>query len=121
MRWPIVFAGIGGALMVAIGAYASHAPVHELARSWLDTGVRYGMWHCLALLGVGALAKAGPGRLLTGAAVAFTTGILLFSGTLIAAGLLDWTGLTRLTPIGGIALIGGWLLVAAHGAAAWRR
>lgn len=119
MRWPIVFAGIGGALMVVLGAYASHAHVQEQARGWLETAVRYGMWHSLALLGVAVLSKAAPGRLLTAAEVAFAAGLLLFSGSLFARGLLDWSWIAPVTPLGGVAFIAGWLLLAVHGMV-WR-
>lgn len=116
MRWPIVFAGISGAVMVAMGAYASHGTLDEQARAWLQTGAQYGLWHSLALLAVAAVALRAPGRWLPYAAAAFAAGILLFSGTLFLRALLDWAWISNATPLGGICLIAGWLLLAAHGA-----
>jgi uncharacterized membrane protein YgdD (TMEM256/DUF423 family) len=117
MRWPIVFAGIGGAVMVGTGAYASHAAVGEIARAWLQTGAQFGLWHSLALLGVGALgARRPPSRWLTFSAIAFAAGIILFSGTLFARALTDLHWVSKATPLGGLCFIAGWLLLAVHGA-----
>ena len=117
MRWPIVFAGISGAVMVGVGAWAAHAAVGEIAREWLRTGAQYGLWHSIALLGVAALAARAPSsRWLTFSAIAFAAGIVLFSGTLFARALLDWYWISKATPLGGICFIAGWLLLAVHGA-----
>ncbi len=119
MRWPIVFAGIAGAAMVAIGAAASHglAGGDALAENWLRTAAQYGLWHCLALLGVAGLAgKPGSSRLLNAAALCFAAGIVLFSGSLILRALTDIYWISRPAPLGGLAFIAGWLLLAAFGA-----
>lgn len=118
MRWQLVFAGISGAVMVGVGAWASHGGGWGLlAREWLRTGAQYGLWHTIALLGVAALAARGaPSRWLSFSAIAFAAGIVLFSGTLFARALVGWTWISALTPTGGIAFIAGWLLLAAHGA-----
>jgi uncharacterized membrane protein YgdD (TMEM256/DUF423 family) len=117
MRWPILFAGISGALMVAMGAYASHAPVAEQAQDWLRIGAQYGIWHSLALVAVAAVSRGTASRWLTLAAVAFAAGILLFSGTLFLRALLDWAWVSKATPLGGMSFIAGWLLLAIHGVA----
>ncbi|MBE9553032.1 MAG: DUF423 domain-containing protein [Proteobacteria bacterium] len=117
MRWQLVFAGISGAIMVGVGAWASHAAVGEIAREWLRTGAQYGLWHSLALLGVAALgARGAESRWLTFSAIAFAAGILLFSGSLFARALLGWSWISMATPLGGLTFIAGWLLLAAHGA-----
>lgn len=120
MRWPIVFAGISGAIMVGVGAYASHAALGEQARSWLQTGAQFGLWHSLALLGVAAIGARGTqSRWLTLAAIAFAAGIILFSGTLFARAATSFYWISKATPLGGLSFIAGWLLLAAHGVASY--
>ncbi len=117
MRWAIVFAGIGGAIMVGMGAYASHAAVGEQGRAWLQTGAQYGLWHSISLLGVAALAARAPSsRWLTLSGIAFAAGIMLFSGTLFVRALADLHWISKATPFGGLSFIAGWLLLAAYGA-----
>jgi uncharacterized membrane protein YgdD (TMEM256/DUF423 family) len=117
MRWVVVFAGFSGAVMVGMGAYASHSGGGEEARAWLETGAQYGLWHSLALLGVAASGAPGSSsRWLTLAAIAFAAGIMLFSGTLFVRALSDLDWVSKATPLGGICFIAGWLLLAAHGA-----
>ena len=117
MRWPIVFAGIGGAVMVGMGAYASHAALGDQGREWLRTGAQFGLWHGIALLGVAALAaRMPPSRWLTFSAIAFAAGIVLFSGTLFLRALTDLHWVSKATPLGGLCFIAGWLLLAVHGA-----
>lgn len=118
MYWPVIFAGVSGAIMVAMGAYASHSGGGEAARAWLSTGAQYGLWHSIALVAVAALAaQVRPGRLLTASAVLFAAGIVLFSGSLFLRALfaLDW--IAPATPVGGLCFIAGWLLLAAYGVA----
>ena len=116
MRWQLVFAGVSGAIMVAMGAWAAHGDIGEISRAWLQTGAQYGLWHSIALLGVAAIAARAPdSRLLTAVAVAFATGILLFSGTLFLRALTPLYWVSKATPIGGLCFIGGWLLLAAYG------
>lgn len=120
VRWCVAFAGLGGAVTVAMGAWASHASGGPQVQSWLETGARYGLWHSIALLAVAALAaRSGGGRLLALAGLAFGTGIVLFSGSLFLRALTPLEWVAPATPLGGLAFILGWLLVAAHGVA-WR-
>ena len=116
MRWAIIFAGISGAIMVGMGAYASHAAVGEQGRAWLQTGAQYGLWHSIALLAVAAPAAGVPSRLLTLSSAAFAAGILLFSGTLFLRALADLAWISKATPLGGLSFIAGWLLLALYGA-----
>jgi uncharacterized membrane protein YgdD (TMEM256/DUF423 family) len=101
------------ALAVLLGAFAAHGmkerfDAHALAT--FDTGVRYHCWHALALVLCGAL--AAHGQRVAGAAVAFTAGIVLFSGSLYALVFFDLRWLGMVTPAGGIAFVAGWLLLA---------
>ncbi len=120
-NWPIVFAGVSGALAVFLAAGAAHDPKDWLGEADLQriqTAVRYQIWHALALLGTAALAASRrPSPWLRVAAYGFALGSLLFSGGLY---LLAFTGLAIfgwLTPLGGLAFIVGWLALAGHG---WR-
>jgi len=117
MRWPIVFAGLSGAVMVAMGAYAAHSGSSEVAQSWLHTGAQYGLWHSIALVAVAAVGMRAPAsRLLTASAVLFAAGIVLFSGSLFLRALLEWSWIAPATPTGGLCFIAGWLLLAVYGA-----
>ena len=118
MRWQIGFAGVSGAIMVAMGAYATHGVGDAAAQAWLETGARYGLWHSLALLAVAAIAARAPAsRLLTLAGAAFAAGIVLFSGALFIRALTDFAWVSKATPVGGLCFIAGWLLLAAYGVA----
>ena len=108
-----LFAGLG----VALGAFGAHAlrdGLDDRAREVFETGVRYQMYHALALFGIGTLAAATPlpRRWLNVAALAFCAGILLFSGSLyaLALGAPRWLG--AITPLGGTLFMIGWLAVA---------
>ncbi len=102
--------------MVAMGAYAAHSTGDASVQDRLATGATYGMWHSLALLAVAAIAARAPAsRWLTLAAVAFSAGIVLFSGTLFIRALTDLDWVSKATPVGGICFIAGWLLLAAYG------
>ena len=75
------------ALAVALGAFGAHGLRHILSPEMLavyDTGVRYQMYHALALLAAGISGNSLPDvdrRLLAGACWAFCCGTLLFSGS----------------------------------------
>jgi uncharacterized membrane protein YgdD (TMEM256/DUF423 family) len=80
-----------------------------------EKGVRYQMYHVLALLAVGLLALHRPSAALTTAGVSFTAGIFLFSGLLYAIVLTGIKPLGAAVPIGGTAFIVGWAAVAVAG------
>lgn len=108
-----------GALMggvgVGLGAFGAHALKSRLSSDMLavfETGVRYQMYHALALLAVGVLLTRAEGRAVVVAGWSFTTGILLFSGSLYALALTGVTTLGAITPLGGVAFLIGWLALA---------
>jgi uncharacterized membrane protein YgdD (TMEM256/DUF423 family) len=83
-----------------------------------ETGVRYQMYHALALLAVAwAISRWPDSELPVVAGWLFVAGTLLFSGSLYMMALtgLRWLGAT--TPLGGVALVAGWLCLLL---AAWR-
>ncbi|MDX9972478.1 MAG: DUF423 domain-containing protein [FCB group bacterium] len=109
-----------GASAVALGAFGAHGLKERLPADLLtvfEVGVRYHMYHALALL---ALALA-PQALWTSAATttaawSWLIGILIFSGSLYLLAILNIRWLGAITPIGGVAFIIGWLaLIVAAG------
>ncbi len=109
-----------GALMgfvgVGLGAFGAHALKGQLEPDMLavfETGVRYQMYHALALLVTAALMARGKGRSVLVAGWSFIAGILLFSGSLYALALTGVTGLGVITPVGGVAFLIGWAALAA--------
>ena len=104
-----------GALMgfvgVGLGAFGAHALKGRLSPEMLavfETGVRYQMYHALALLATAALMSRSEGRAVIVAGWSFTAGILIFSGSLYALALTGVTILGAVTPIGGLAFLIGW-------------
>lgn len=124
----LVLACAFGFLGVAFGAFGSHALRGRLTSERLaqfEIGVRYQLWHALALFAVGfvdvvrfpassatsVLSASADSFGLFGALAGwlFLAGILLFSGSLYALAL---TGVRRwgaVTPFGGMCLLLGWL------------
>ena len=104
-----------GALMgfvgVGLGAFGAHALKGRLSPDMLavfETGVRYQMYHALALLATAALMSRSEGRAGLVAGWSFTAGIVIFSGSLYALALTGVTVLGAVTPIGGLAFLIGW-------------
>lgn len=112
-----VLAGLG----VAFGAFGAHALRDRLAADLLaifETGVRYQVYHALALFGAVLAAMRWPtSSLPTAAGWLFVAGIVIFSGSLYALALSGQRWLGAITPIGGVAFLAGWLCLAI---VAWR-
>lgn len=116
---------------VAIGAFGAHGLGKALERlgrtdnlekraEWLETGVRYQLYHGLALLGLACFTIQNSQRQVGFAAIAFLIGVVLFSGSLYAMtlGPEAWRKLGMITPIGGLAFLVGWGRVAYY---AWTK
>ena len=108
-----------GALMgfvgVGLGAFGAHGLRGRLTPDMLavfETGVRYQMYHALALLAVGAMLSRVDSRAVVVAGWSFTAGILIFSGSLYALALSGVKTLGAITPIGGLAFLAGWIALA---------
>jgi len=100
---------------VGLGAFAAHGLKSRLDPAMLATfeiGVRYQMYHALALLGVAWACTKWPGTLTNTAGWLFLAGILIFSGTLYALALTGIRWLGAITPLGGLAFLAGWLCLA---------
>ena len=104
-----------GGVGVGLGAFGAHGLKGRLSQEMLavfETGVRYQMYHALALLVLGAMMTRLEGRAVVVAGWSFTAGILIFSGSLYALALSGVTMLGAITPIGGAAFLAGWLALA---------
>jgi uncharacterized membrane protein YgdD (TMEM256/DUF423 family) len=120
----LAVAGVMGAAGVAIGAFGAHVLPAWLERSGVsadqiparietfEIGVRYHLYHALALLGVGLWARGTPRHGVTWAGVCFLLGIMIFSGFLYANAMTGIKVLGMIVPVGGVLLIVGWLILA---------
>jgi uncharacterized membrane protein YgdD (TMEM256/DUF423 family) len=107
-----------GFLAVALGAFGAHGLRARLSPDMLavfETGVRYHMYHAIAIILVGLIAARLDGWLIRAAGWCFAAGVVLFSGSLYALAISGITVLGAITPIGGLAFLLGWafLVVAA--------
>jgi len=105
-----------GALMgfvgVGLGAFGAHGLRGRLSPEMLavfETGVRYHMYHALALLAVAWAVTRWSGALTQWAGWLFLAGTVLFSGSLYLLALTGIRWLGAITPLGGVAFLAGWL------------
>lgn len=108
------FVMLGAALAflgVGLGAFGAHALGPRLGARDLEifeTGVRYQMYHALALVLVGWAMTRWPGGGTVVAGWAFLIGVVVFSGSLYVLVLTGTRGWGAVTPIGGVAFLVGW-------------
>jgi len=127
-RRILFIAAVLGALGVTLGAFGAHG-LESAVKNWglddaeqakrlatWDVAVRYQMYHVLALLAVGLLAIHRPSKGLAVTSIAFTVGVLIFSGCLYVLVLSGVKILGAIVPLGGVAMIVGWVALAI---AAW--
>ena len=123
--WLVLGASLG-VLGVAAGTFGAHAlpwylnvagaeSVLAKRQDWWETGVRYQMYHALALLAVAWVAGRRKSLLPDLAGVSMFVGTLSFSGCLYALALTGQTIFGRIVPIGGVLFIAGWILLALAG------
>ena len=101
-------------LSVLMGAWSAHSGTfNEMQMVWMEKGVRYQMFHSLAILCTGLLLalQKRVQILAVAAGIFFLGGIVLFSGSLY------WMSLTSvdvglITPAGGILFLMGWICLA---------
>ena len=107
-------------LAVGLGAFGAHGLRTRLTpdmQAVFETGVRYHMYHSLAILVVGLVLGRMGGWLISLAGWLFVAGIVLFSGSLYALAITGVTTLGAITPIGGLAFLAGWACLALAAAA----
>ncbi|HTU25401.1 MAG TPA: DUF423 domain-containing protein [Pirellulales bacterium] len=115
-RMWMVCGAVLAAVGVGLGAIGAHALKERLAADQLvtyETGVRYHLYHALALVVVGLILERYASPLLQAAAIAILVGIVLFSGGIYAWLATEIKPFVHVVPVGGLSLIVGWLLLAA--------
>jgi uncharacterized membrane protein YgdD (TMEM256/DUF423 family) len=107
-----VLAGLG----VGLGAFGAHGLRNTLSADDLSTfevGVRYQMYHALALFIVAwAATRWDASTAIAAAGWLFVAGIVLFSGSLYFLVLSGPRWLVAVTPFGGVAFLAGWAALA---------
>jgi uncharacterized membrane protein YgdD (TMEM256/DUF423 family) len=139
-RWPVdrivptvvLLAALIAGSGVAIGAFGAHGlqswlesrlpdaanvELRERRLAQFETGVRYQLFHGLALLGLAAIAPGFSPRAVRSVSRWWLAGCLIFSGSLYLLVLSNQPRWGAVTPIGGVCSIVGWALLAWHG---WR-
>lgn len=120
-RLFLILGSLFGGLAVALGAFGAHALKARLSESALanfETGVRYQMYHAVALLFVVWAISRWPGsNWPVVAGWSFAAGIVIFSGSLYLLSLTGQRWLGAITPFGGVAFLVGWACLLL---AAWR-
>ena len=117
-RMFLLAGALAGFVGVAFGAFGAHGLRGRLSPDMLsvfETGVRYQMYHALALMLTAALMMTGrieSGRAAAAAGWLFVAGIVLFSGSLYLLAVTGITVLGAITPIGGVAFLVGWACLA---------
>ena len=114
-RTFFLIGAVSGFVGVALGAFAAHALRGRLSAEMLsvfETGVRYQMYHALAILLIAASLPRLDARLAGIAGWCFTAGISLFSGSLYVLAVTGITTFGAITPIGGLVLLAGWACLA---------
>jgi uncharacterized membrane protein YgdD (TMEM256/DUF423 family) len=114
-RILIAAGAVSAFIGVGLGAFGAHGLRTRLSADMLavfEIGVRYQLYHALALLGAGAAGtRLAPGAL-AAAGVLFVIGTLVFSGSLYLLALSGRKWLGAITPLGGLALLAGWACLA---------
>src|SRR3981081_1572143 len=118
-RTFVLIGALAGVVGVGLGAFGAHGLRGRLSPEMLavfETGVRYQMYHALALMLTAAIMMTGPagvhGRTLAVAGWSFIAGMLLFSGSLYLLAVTGVTVLGAITPLGGVAFLLGWACLA---------
>ncbi len=112
-----VFLALGSAsafIAVAGGAFGAHALRRRLDENMLavfETGIRYQMYHALALLAVAWAMDRWGGGLVAASGWLFVTGTVVFSGSLYLLALTGQRMFGAVTPLGGVAFLAGWLVL----------
>jgi uncharacterized membrane protein YgdD (TMEM256/DUF423 family) len=110
-----LFLTIGAAsafIGVAAGAFGAHGlkgRVPETALATFEVGVRYQMYHALALIAVAWVIGRWPGPHGLVAGWLFVAGTVIFSGSLYGLTLSGARWLGAVTPLGGLSFLAGWI------------
>ncbi|GJJ79669.1 UPF0382 membrane protein [Pasteurella canis] len=116
-KWLFISA-LSGFFCIAFGAFAAHGLEKTLssqAFAWIDTGLKYQMFHTVALMVLGGLQsylRIDCDRCISVIGTTWSFGILLFSGSLYLLALGASKVLVWATPIGGTLFLIGWAALA---------
>jgi len=115
-KYNLGIASVLGLVTIIIGAFGAHALKDKLDPETMqsfETGVRYMMYHVLALLFINSssLLTDKSKKLIS---IIFFVGILLFSGSIfvISLDIISAKKIWFLTPLGGLFLIFAWFILA---------
>lgn len=114
-RTFLALAAISAFIGVAAGAFGAHGLKSRLTADMLtifETGVRYHMYHALALIAVAWAYSRWPSSLVSTSGWLFVVGTIVFSGSLYILSISGMRWLGAITPIGGVAFLAGWLCLA---------
>lgn len=113
----ILVAALFGMLAVILGAFGAHGLEGKISDYHLNTwktANQYHFYHTLALLFLSTFSRAKNSSIRV-SFIAFTVGIVLFSGSLYVLsvrsllGIDGWSFLGPITPLGGLCFIIGWI------------
>lgn len=114
-KYFFIVGSLSAFLAVALGAFAAHVLKDKLPGDlfavW-EVGVRYHMYHALALLAVAWALMQWPEANLAPAGWLFVAGTIIFPGSLYAMALSGSRWLGAITPAGGLCFLGGWIWLA---------
>ncbi len=97
-----------GVVLGAVGVHALRDTLDAKALGTFETGVRFQMYHALALLAVGLLAGQWKTGLVKLSGILFTVGIVVFSGSLYILAITGIGVFGAIAPLGGMSLIAAW-------------
>lgn len=107
----IILGALFGLLGVAAGAFGAHALKQKLQSEMLsvfEVGVKYQMYHALAICIAVWISTLSQGNYGITAGWLFVIGVILFSGSLYVLSLTGIRAFGAITPIGGLFFLAGW-------------
>ena len=96
------------------GTFGAHVLPKELPaqqHAWFETGVKYHMYHALAMVALGWAVDFFSPSLIRSVIGLFAGGIVFFSVTLYVMGATGIKVLGAIAPIGGMCFLAGWAVV----------
>lgn len=112
MRTYLLIGALLALLGVMLGAFGAHSLKNILdanALATFEVGVRYQLYHALAVIVLGGLAAQANLRWCRRAALLFIVGCVLFSGSIYLLALTGMKWLGPVTPLGGVCFMAGWV------------
>jgi|SRR5690554_3345106 uncharacterized membrane protein YgdD (TMEM256/DUF423 family) len=108
-----VIFGLTGVILGAFGAHGIEGKVNATSLGNWETAVSYQFYHTFAILYLSTFSRAKNG-LINFSFIAFTLGIILFSGSLYLLATREITQISAsflgpVTPVGGLFFIMGWM------------